>query len=97
MKVVFYKDKFTKEFLQKMGLNDRQIKAVMYVKKTGKITNKEYQQIANVKERLSTMELNELVSKKILEKFGITGRGTYYAALKAQKPQERRTEGAKRT
>jgi len=69
----------------------------MYVKKTGKITNKEYQKIANVKERLSTMELNELVSRKVLEKFGTTGRGTYYAALKAQKAQERRTKGAKET
>ncbi len=86
MKVVFYKDKFTEENLQKMGLNERQIKAVMYVKEKGKITNKEYQKIANVKERLSTMELNDLVSKKILQKFGTTGRGTYYAALKAQKP-----------
>ena len=95
MKVIFYKDKFTEEFLQKMGLNERQIKAVMYVKAKGKITNKEYQKVANVKERLSTIELNDLVSKKILQKFGTTGRGTYYAALKAQKPQGRRTKGAK--
>jgi len=28
-----------------MGLNERQIKAVMYVKETGRITNKEYQKI----------------------------------------------------
>lgn len=52
--------------------------------------------MANVKERLATIELNNLVEKKILQKFGTTGRGTYYTALKAQKPQERRTEGAKK-
>jgi len=31
--------------LRKLGLNERQIKAVVYVKQKGKITNKEYQQI----------------------------------------------------
>jgi len=32
-----------------MGLNERQIRAVMYVKERGKITNKEYQEICGVK------------------------------------------------
>ena len=32
--------------------------------------------MANVKERLATIELNNLVEKKILQKFGTTGRGT---------------------
>ena len=95
--VYFHKDIYTEENLKNMGLSERQIKAVLYVKEKGKITNREYQKIANVKERLSTMELNDLVSKKILQKFGTTGRGTYYATLKAQKPQERRTKGAKGT
>jgi len=93
--VYFYKDIYTEENLIKMGLNKRQIKAVLYVKEKGKITNKEYQKIADVKERSATMELNDLVNKKIFQKFGTTGRGTFYAALKAQKPQKRRTKGAK--
>jgi len=33
MKVVFYKDKLTEDNLRKLGINERQIKAVMYVKK----------------------------------------------------------------
>jgi len=69
----------------------------MYVKKEGKITNKEYQKIAGIKERLSTIELNALVEKKVFQKFGTTGRGTYYTlypALKAQKAQKSRTKGA---
>ena len=68
----------------------------MYVKKEGRITNKEYQKIASVKERLSTIELNTLVEKKVFQKFGTTGRGTYYTlnpALKAQKTQKSRTKG----
>jgi len=42
--------KSSRENLRKMGLNERQIKAVMYVKEKGRITNKEYQNVANVKE-----------------------------------------------
>jgi len=30
MKVVFYKDKFTEEDMKKMGISERQIKAVIY-------------------------------------------------------------------
>jgi ATP-dependent DNA helicase RecG len=70
----------------------------MYVKQKGKITNKEYQEIANIKERTSTMDLSDLVQKKIFQKVGTTGKGTYYTlnpALKTQKAQERRNKGAK--
>ena len=40
MTVTFYKDKWNEENLKKLGLNERQIKAVMYVKENEKITNK---------------------------------------------------------
>jgi ATP-dependent DNA helicase RecG len=44
MTVVFYKNKWNKENLKKFGLNDRQIKAVMYVKENGQTTStKNYQ------------------------------------------------------
>ena len=81
--VVFNKDIYTEEHLKGLGINERQIKAVMYVKEKGRITNKEYQELTGVKERFATIELNDLVRKKILKKHGITGRGTYYAAVKA--------------
>jgi len=92
--VYFYKDIYTEENLRKMGLNERQIKAVMYVKEKGRITNREYQEIAGVKERFATIELNGLISKNILQKIGTTGRGTYYAVIKAQKAHESRNNGA---
>ncbi|MCL0050610.1 hypothetical protein M1N22_02000 [Dehalococcoidia bacterium] len=94
-RVIFRKDIYTEEYLRDLGLNERQMKAVTYVKEKGRITNKEYQEIAGVKERFATIELNDLVSKNILQKFGTTGRGTYYAAIKAQKPHESRNKGAK--
>jgi len=87
--VTFSKDIYTEEYLRNLDLNKRQIKAVIYARDEGKITNKEYQEVAGVKERLATMELNDLVSKAILEKYGTTGRGTYYACRnKAAKAAE---------
>jgi ATP-dependent DNA helicase RecG len=95
IKVVFYKDKFTEENLRKMGLNERQIKAVMYVKEKGKITNETYQKICNIKKRQSSIDLKKLETEKILEKIGTTGRGTYYI-LKGQKRGKRGTKEAKK-
>ncbi len=40
---MFMKDIYTEEYLRNLGLHERQIKAVVYAKKNGRITNKEYQ------------------------------------------------------
>ena len=94
--VWFYKDIYTEENLRKMRLNERQIKAVMYVKQTGKITNREYQQVCNTSERTATRDLSALVSIGLFEQKGITGRGTEYVlrshknAKDARKTPERR-------
>ncbi len=76
--VVFHKDIFNEEELRKRGLNERQIKAVKYVKEKGKITNKEYQEISKISERTATRDLFDLVSKKIFVQVGSTGKGTNY-------------------
>ena len=72
------KDYYTEERLKEIGLNDRQIKAVIYVKEKGKITNKEYQELNNIKKRQTSEDLAVLENKGILEKIGTTGKGTYY-------------------
>jgi ATP-dependent DNA helicase RecG len=72
------KDYYTEERPKETGLNDRQIKAVMYVKENGKITNKEYQELNNIKKRQTSEDLAFLENKGVLEKIGTTGRGTYY-------------------
>jgi len=59
---------------KKLGLNERQIKAVMYVKKEGKITNKEYQTMFKVSKATATRDLSELVEKQI---FNILGSGNW--------------------
>jgi ATP-dependent DNA helicase RecG len=78
MTVTFYKNKWNEENLKKRGLNDRQIKAVMYVKEKGKITNQEYQVICETSNRTATRDLTELVSLKIFQQIGTIGKGTKY-------------------
>lgn len=78
MTVIFYKDKWTEVNLKKIGLNDRQIKAVIYVKETGKITNTEYRILCKLKKRQTTDDLKDLENKNIFIRIGSTGKGTYY-------------------
>jgi len=80
--IVFYKDIYNEESLKKMGLNERQIKAVMYVKEKGQIGNKEYQNLTGVSKATATRDLNALIKKSILEQFGTTGKGTFYKIKK---------------
>jgi len=75
--VYFYKDIYTEENLRKMGLNERQIKAVMYVKEKGKITNKEYQGVNGVSNKTAYLELSDAVEKGVLVLEG-SGRGIGY-------------------
>lgn len=80
--VVFRKEIYTEEYLRNLGLNERQIKAVMYVKEKGKITNKEYQQLAEVSRITASRELQNIVEKGIFQMMGKVGKGTKYV-LKA--------------
>ena len=70
--VYFRKDIYTEEYLRKFGLNERQIKAVMYVKERGRITNKEYQAINNVSNKTAYLELSNTVERAV---FKVEGRG----------------------
>ena len=76
--VYFYKDIYTEQNLIKMGLNERQIKAVIYIKVKGKITNKEYQELVDTSKKTASRDMIDLVAKEILDQIGTTGRGTYY-------------------
>ena len=80
--VVFRKDIYNENSLKKIGINERQIKAVLYTKQNDRISNKEYQSINNVSKRTATNDLTELVEKfKILNKIGISGAGIYYKIM----------------
>jgi len=82
--VTLFKDRFSAEQLQQLGLNDRQIKAVLYVKEKGKITNGEYQTLNSVSKRTATNDLSELVEKyKLINNVGF-GAGSFYELVIGQ-------------
>lgn len=76
--IILFKENITPEKLTKLGLNDRQIKAVLFVKENGRITNKEYQEIFEVARMTATRDLTELVDKGILKSSETKGAGSYY-------------------
>ncbi|MBU4189611.1 MAG: helix-turn-helix domain-containing protein [Candidatus Thermoplasmatota archaeon] len=94
--VIFRKDIFTEEYMRENGLNERQIKAVMYVKKEGKITNKVYQNICKTSERTTTRDLTEIVHKAVFRQIGTTGKGTCYI-LNLPETRQRRHKDAVKT
>ena len=84
-KTILARDVYTDDVLSRLGLNDRQIEAVKFVKVEGRITNKEYQKKFDLKKRQSTDDLKELEIKGILARVGTTGKGTYYILKGAPK------------
>ncbi|MCK9282424.1 MAG: hypothetical protein M0P71_17555 [Melioribacteraceae bacterium] len=80
--VTIFKDRYTEGELEKLGLSERQIKAVLYVKGNGVITNKEYQNVAEVKKTIATAELKFLVDSNILQQDGTKGAGAKYILKK---------------
>jgi len=65
--------------LQSQNLNNRQIKAVLFTKENGKITNGEYQEINDCARNTASNDLSELVEKNILNPSGQKGAGAFYS------------------
>lgn len=85
-RVIFTKDIYTEEYLRNLGLNERQIKAVKYVREKGKITNKEFREIFGVAERTALRDLSDLLIKNVFEKIGKTGRKAEYFLIPPNPP-----------
>ncbi len=74
---------YTEENLRKMGINERQIKSVMYVKEKGKITNKEYQELSlDISRITATRDLKKLVEKNIFKIIGKGKRDLHYILMR---------------
>ena len=91
--IYFRKDIYTIEYLKTLGLNERQIKAVQYLKEKNRITNKEYQKIANTTKRTASRDLKFLTEKGVIKQIGDTGKGTYYVLKRGQKRDKRDIKG----
>lgn len=76
--VEFRKDMLNHEHMKSLGLNERQIKAVEYVKDNGRITNSDYQSSFNVSRNTASRDLSNLVEKGIFKASELKGAGSYY-------------------
>lgn len=83
-RTILARDIFTESVLEKLGLNERQMEAVAYVKVHGRITNKDYRELTGAIIRKASRDLEELVSMGILSKVGTTGRSTHYVLTRKQ-------------
>ncbi len=81
---VIFRRPFAKEELAKLGLNERQIKAVDYTEKKGSITNKEYQELNSTTKRTATRDLTDLLQKGLFRKTGKGMRELKYVLISGQ-------------
>lgn len=72
------KDPYTAEHLAALGLNERQVRAVLHVKAHGAITAAEHQALTGASKPTASRDLAELVERGIAARAGRTGRGTRY-------------------
>lgn len=66
----FKKDNYNAEYLGELGLNERQVDALLYFKVKGKIVTSEYLKRYNITDRTARRDLTELVEKGLLIREG---------------------------
>ena len=70
--VTLFKNNLTEEQLKKLGLNERQVDAILFYRAKGETTGLEYAERYKIAERTARADLSELVEKKLLYKRGET-------------------------
>jgi ATP-dependent DNA helicase RecG len=58
------------EDLERLGLNERQIRAMNYIVKKGSISNKEYTSLNDISRKMATIDLTQLVTKGLVIRVG---------------------------
>jgi ATP-dependent DNA helicase RecG len=82
------KDIFTREYLAGMGLNERQVNAVMYVKTHGRITNRDFIGLTpqKITAKTASRDLKRLCDIGLLKQIGTTGKGIFYQMTFLESP-----------
>jgi len=69
--VIIRQNKLTDEYLNKLGLNEREIKAVQYLLKYKEITNKKYRELnPTISDRTALNDFNDLIARGIVSARG---------------------------
>jgi predicted HTH transcriptional regulator len=78
-----WRDRFTAELLDSLGLTERQKQAVAHVKQNGRITNAEYQKLSDLTRKTAARDLDVLVDKGVFSRIG-EKRGTHYVLARGK-------------
>lgn len=74
---IFRKEQLTEKNLQQLLIIDRQRLAIAYLKQNGRITNNDYQRVADCSRNTATNDLKALVALDIIEQAGQRGAVQY--------------------
>ncbi|MBU4189612.1 MAG: hypothetical protein KJ886_01255 [Candidatus Thermoplasmatota archaeon] len=75
--VTFWKSKLADEYLDSLDLNDRQRKAISYLKEHEKIMKKEYMNLTKISKTAEFKDISDLLDKNSIVRIG-SGRSAYY-------------------
>ncbi|MBC8477968.1 hypothetical protein H8D51_00325, partial [bacterium] len=75
--VTVWRDWLTEAIMDELGLNERQKQALAFVKLEGRISNSEYQRVADCSKKTATRDLTNLKTG-ILKQVGTSGPGVHY-------------------
>lgn len=84
--VVLHKDPYTEDRLAALGLNERQVRAVLHAKAQGGVTAAEHQALTGASKPTASRDLAELVERGIVVRSGRRGPGTRYTLSAAGLP-----------
>jgi ATP-dependent DNA helicase RecG len=98
--VTFWKSKLSEEYVKTLQLNERQLKAIGYLRLHKKITASEYQKLTCISKSPANIELNDMISKGVIKRIG-KGKTTYYVPqessfLRTKKGRKRRYDSGHR-
>jgi predicted HTH transcriptional regulator len=76
--VTLWRDWLTDEMLAGFNLNERQRRAITFLKAHGQISNRNYQELTGAISQTALRDLRHLMASGLVDKIGTTGRNTYY-------------------
>lgn len=83
MEVTLFIDKFNESFISNLPINERQKKALLWMRSNGLMRNADYMSLAGVSRRTALRDLDDLIEKRLIVRVGATNKVTYRLATLA--------------
>ncbi len=80
-RVIIRQDPFTETFFRELGLNNRQLQLVAFIRQHGEVTNRDYREMAALSDETARKVIKQLRDRGVIEAVG-KGRSTAYVLKK---------------